>query len=396
MKTSTGEADLQNAPSVDLSYRKIDFEKILTILKLNKALKYLILSNCNINIVSEDIGKLVNLEYLDLSHNNINELPYSMSKLKRLVRINLRANEFQEVPRFLQDINVDTHKLKRIDFRENSFKIGNKKLLQWITIQSDENPKLILHFDEKIWLEADKGLENDPFWIMAHITDLINRNTEIDTRHAMVHINRRKNFDNELLNLCNNMSDLEHEIMMEYWYAKGNILEVNGMYNEVIEFYDKMSHNPYILIKKAKVHLFNLDQVEEALYSFDKAISLDTSMDYFVYEKAHALFHLDCLEEALQLCESVENENMTHDNKVEFLDLKHIILVKFERYEEAIDSLNQIVDFVETFGKTDPILMLKTDSVLNKYCEEAKINRIMVLSYQNRFYEALEQTKIKC
>ena len=80
-----------NSPTrSNLSKPPIPFDAIIDSLA---ELKYLFLSDCNIDKIPANIDRLKNLAYLDLSLNTITELPPQVTTLRKLVWLDLRYND---------------------------------------------------------------------------------------------------------------------------------------------------------------------------------------------------------------------------------------------------------------------------------------------------------------
>ncbi len=117
---------------------------------------------CDLEELSESIGKLTSLHTLELNGNNLKRLPESIANLNRLELLELGHNKFEEFPQ--QIINLE--RLKRLYMEHNKLNklpesIGQMKRLR-ILFLTDNNlrelPKSIgeLKFLRELWLERNR------------------------------------------------------------------------------------------------------------------------------------------------------------------------------------------------------------------------------------------------
>ncbi len=130
------------------------------LLKLNY-LGSLDYSYCDIEELSESIGKLTSLHTLELNGNNLKRLPESIANLNRLEELNLGYNKFEEFPQQI----ITLERLKKLYMDHNKLNelpesIGKMKRLRLLFITDNnlkELPESIgeLKFLRELWLERN-------------------------------------------------------------------------------------------------------------------------------------------------------------------------------------------------------------------------------------------------
>jgi len=97
------------------------------------ALKYLLLSNNKLSVLSPEIGQLTNLNYLDLSTNQLSALPREIGELTNLKSLSLSNNQLSVLPLEISKLtNLQSLWLNNNQFATVPTEIGLLKNLGWL------------------------------------------------------------------------------------------------------------------------------------------------------------------------------------------------------------------------------------------------------------------------
>ncbi|TCI94803.1 leucine-rich repeat domain-containing protein [Tenacibaculum sp. M341] len=155
----------EHEPNEYVRYNNLNWTKVPKKIWKEKYITSLDLYNNKLRTISNDIGKLINLDYLELKDNELISLPSkAFKKLKKLEVLRVNNNKLTEVPKEIGDLSVLTHliiennklckipesigKLKKIevlDFTNNKLTslpdtIGDLESLEYLLL-SDNNLK---------------------------------------------------------------------------------------------------------------------------------------------------------------------------------------------------------------------------------------------------------------
>ena len=148
-------------------------------------------------------------------------------------------------------------------------------------------------------------------------------------------------------NKCFDDALLINPNLLEVQLGKAKILEEEKNYNKAIDHYNNLINEfPYeenILYKKA-ICLENIEQYEEAIKTYDEALNINKANIDCLYHKAYCCDISGKKEEALKCYNDIIN-NKNKDNKYleECLILKSKILLDQEKYDEALQELNEAI-----------------------------------------------------
>ena len=362
---------------VDLSGNKNAIFELLPILEKNGTLKHLILSDCYMDRLPDEICRLTNLETLDLSNNNLTILPDELPRLKKLEEINLSGNNFVNISHIIKSLRLTMPSITEINFQRNNI-IPNQEMLLWIEkVRQRHIRPVSLLFDDNI----NKEFHDKNSKVISNRWDFIIYNQESflkeieiiinlyrlgvqepsemrhHFKHALKHIN---DFDDNHLEYGHIWRELglDGDYIEEYWTAKGTIMEFFELFEEVILFYERLDCDT-IVIRLANI-LILTKKTDYALKCYDWLIfrdpdekgSLHLAEEYIYYEKSRTLFQLDRLEEALDICDLAWKIIPDHwfpgiypdgFHKFDILHLKHNILLNLNRDLEALETLNIII-----------------------------------------------------
>ena len=180
------------------------------------------------------------------------------------------------------------------------------------------------------------------------------KRSELRTRQEFDQIkqNQQEIFDDikEIRGIKNRVEDIESLIkksarMTEYssFFTEGLTYANQEKYEDAVESYDKAislnPDDPYSYANKG-IALSKLKRYEEAIMAFNKAIELDPDDPDHYYNKSVTLNFLGKYEESIALCDQVikmsPNYYSAYINKGAYLG-------KLKRYEEAIQTYDKII-----------------------------------------------------
>lgn len=116
--------------------------------------------------------------------------------------------------------------------------------------------------------------------------------------------------------------------------GKGFLLECIGNFSEALIYYSQsltICETDYILCQKAKV-LVKLNQKQEALTLFKRAIEINPKYDHACYQYTKLLVTLSRFRDALKNCNILLKN---HPEKSSYIKLKISILIKLQQFQKA-------------------------------------------------------------
>jgi tetratricopeptide (TPR) repeat protein len=131
----------------------------------------------------------------------------------------------------------------------------------------------------------------------------------------------------------------------EEWFDRGNSLAMEGRFEEAIESYDRaisFQHDKYEALYNRGVSLGNLGRYEEEIESYDRAISFKPDKYEALYNRGNSLANLGRYEEAIKSYDRAIS--FQHDDH-EAWSNRGISLANLGRYEEAIKSYDRAISF---------------------------------------------------
>ena len=153
--------------------------------------------------------------------------------------------------------------------------------------------------------------------------------------------------DYQQANKCFDDALLINPNLLEIYIAKAKIFEDQKNYNNAIELYNeiipKFPYDDNIFYKKG-ICLENMEEYQEALKNFEQGLDINKSNIDCIYHKGYCCDILNNKKEALKCYDDIiKSKEKNIDNKIkeDCLILKSKILIDDEKYDDALQGLNE-------------------------------------------------------
>jgi len=153
--------------------------------------------------------------------------------------------------------------------------------------------------------------------------------------------------DYQQANKCFDDALLINPNLLEIYIAKAKIFEEQKNYNNAIELYNeiipKFPYDDNIFYKKG-ICLENMEEYQEALKNFEQGLYINKSNIDCLYHKGYCCDILNNKKEALKCYDDIiKSKEKNIDNKIkeDCLILKSKILIDDEKYDDALQGLNE-------------------------------------------------------
>ena len=153
--------------------------------------------------------------------------------------------------------------------------------------------------------------------------------------------------DYQQANKCFDDALLINPNLLEIYIAKAKIFEEQKNYNNAIELYNeiipKFPYDDNIFYKKG-ICLENMEEYQEALKNFEQGLDINKSNIDCLYHKGYCCDILNNKKEALKCYDDIiKSKEKNIDNKIkeDCLILKSKILIDDEKYDDALQGLNE-------------------------------------------------------
>tara|TARA_R110000868_G_scaffold203969_4_gene451931 strand:+ start:8507 stop:9919 length:1413 start_codon:yes stop_codon:yes gene_type:complete len=97
---------LMDGKALNLKFKNDMLGKVPDTISRFKNLNHLVMTNCRIKTIDENIGELSNLTLLALNDNKITKLPISICRLKKLKFLSLVDNPIKDIDKSISDLDV--------------------------------------------------------------------------------------------------------------------------------------------------------------------------------------------------------------------------------------------------------------------------------------------------
>ena len=153
--------------------------------------------------------------------------------------------------------------------------------------------------------------------------------------------------DYQQANKCFDDALLINPNLLEIYIAKAKIFEEQKNYNNAIELYNeiipKFPYDDNIFYKKG-ICLENMEEYQEALKNFEQGLDINKSNIDCLYHKGYCCDILNNKKQALKCYDDIiKSKEKNIDNKIkeDCLILKSKILIDDEKYDDALQGLNE-------------------------------------------------------
>ena len=153
--------------------------------------------------------------------------------------------------------------------------------------------------------------------------------------------------DYQQANKCFDDALLINPNLLEIYIAKAKIFEEQKNYNNAIELYNeiipKFPYDDNIFYKKG-ICLENMEEYQEALKNFEQGLYINKSNIDCLYHKGYCCDILNNKKQALKCYDDIiKSKEKNIDNKIkeDCLILKSKILIDDEKYDDALQGLNE-------------------------------------------------------
>ena len=153
--------------------------------------------------------------------------------------------------------------------------------------------------------------------------------------------------DYQQANKCFDDALLINPNLLEIYIAKAKIFEDQKNYNNAIELYNeiipKFPYDDNIFYKKG-ICLENMEEYQEALKNFEQGLDINKSNIDCLYHKGYCCDILNNKKQALKCYDDIiKSKEKNIDNKIkeDCLILKSKILIDDEKYDDALQGLNE-------------------------------------------------------
>jgi len=189
---------------VNLEYLDLSFNKIkdvpAEIGKLSN-LEHLNLSYNQLTEVSAEIGKLYNLTYLDLSFTQLKEVPAEIGKLYNLTYLDLSFNELKEVPSEIGKLtNLEHLNLSNNELKEVPAEIGKLNNLKYLDLSLNELKEVLTEIGKLLNLR----------WLVLSHNNLKKIPVEIGNISKLYDLNLSNNLLKEIPSIIGKISNLKY------------------------------------------------------------------------------------------------------------------------------------------------------------------------------------------
>ncbi len=130
----------EHEPNEYVRYNHLNWTKVPEKIWKEKYITSLDLYNNKLTTISNDIGKLINLDYLELKDNELISLPgKAFKKLKKLEVLRVNNNKLTEIPKEIGDLSVLTHLIiENNKLNKVAESIGNLKKLEVLELTNNK------------------------------------------------------------------------------------------------------------------------------------------------------------------------------------------------------------------------------------------------------------------
>ncbi len=130
----------EHEPNEYVRYNHLNWTSVPKKIWKEKYITSLDLYNNKLTTISNDIGKLINLDYLELKDNELISLPAkAFKKLKKLEVLRVNNNKLTEIPEEIGDLSVLTHLIiENNKLHKIAKSIGNLKKLEVLQLKNNK------------------------------------------------------------------------------------------------------------------------------------------------------------------------------------------------------------------------------------------------------------------